>query len=158
MLPALGAVLTVSPQAISMPSSSFVLVTFTLTPVGGVVVATGGTGSSISMSGLPKGHYGILERAQREFCGGGCLEADADRQCKRYGVHVSPEPECSFGGKKRQRVPDDSNRAFDGDVERCQTARSSSDTDSWPELRSSGDPMRGHIAPVRRHQVNLLHE
>jgi pseudomonalisin len=54
VLPAVGAVLTITPQAISMPSSYFVLVTITLTPVGGVV-ATGGTGASISVSGLPKG-------------------------------------------------------------------------------------------------------
>jgi pseudomonalisin len=53
--PAAGAVLAVSPSAISMPSASSAIVTVTLTPVGGAVVATGGKGSSISMSGLPKG-------------------------------------------------------------------------------------------------------
>lgn len=53
--PVVGAVLTVSPQAIAMPSSSTATATITLTPVGGAVVATGGKGSSISMSGLPKG-------------------------------------------------------------------------------------------------------
>jgi hypothetical protein len=53
--PAVGALLTVSPQAISMPSGSVVVTTVTLTPVGGALVATGGKGASISMSGLPKG-------------------------------------------------------------------------------------------------------
>jgi pseudomonalisin len=50
-----GAVLTVSPQAISMASASTATATMTLTPVGGAVVAAGGTGSSINVSGLPKG-------------------------------------------------------------------------------------------------------
>jgi pseudomonalisin len=54
--PAVGAALTVSPQAISMASGSAVIATVTLTPVGGAVAATGGNGSSISiLSGLPKG-------------------------------------------------------------------------------------------------------
>ena len=52
---AAGAVLSVAPQAIAMPSSSSVIETVTLAPVGGAVAATGGTGSSISLSGLPKG-------------------------------------------------------------------------------------------------------
>ena len=53
--PAMGAVLTASPQAITMPSVSTVTATITLAPVGGAVAAAGGTGSSISMTGLPKG-------------------------------------------------------------------------------------------------------
>jgi pseudomonalisin len=53
--PAVGAVLTVLPQAISMPSGSAVVTTVAFTPVDGAVVATAGKGSSISMSGLPKG-------------------------------------------------------------------------------------------------------
>jgi subtilase family serine protease len=53
--PAVGAVLMVAPQAIAMPSTSSAIETVTFAPVGGVVAATGGKGSSISMSGLPKG-------------------------------------------------------------------------------------------------------
>jgi subtilase family serine protease len=51
-----GVLLTVSPQAISTPSLSTATVTLTATPVGGAVLASGATGSTISFaSGLPKG-------------------------------------------------------------------------------------------------------
>jgi hypothetical protein len=51
-----GVLLQVSPQAISMPSLSMATITVTATPVGGVALATGAAGSTISIaSGLPKG-------------------------------------------------------------------------------------------------------
>ena len=51
-----GILLTVSPQTITLASASTETATVTLTPVGGVIVATGATGSTIGItSGLPKG-------------------------------------------------------------------------------------------------------
>jgi hypothetical protein len=53
---AAGVVLTVAPQAISMASTATATATITMTPVGGLVAASGGAGSTISIaSGLPKG-------------------------------------------------------------------------------------------------------
>jgi pseudomonalisin len=53
--PAAGAVLTISPPAISMPSTLHGIATVTFTPVGGVAAASGGMGSAVAISGLPKG-------------------------------------------------------------------------------------------------------
>jgi pseudomonalisin len=54
--PTPGVLMTVSPQTLSMPSLATATVTVTGTPVGGAVLATGATGSTISIaSGLPKG-------------------------------------------------------------------------------------------------------
>jgi hypothetical protein len=51
-----GILLTVSPQTITLASASMETAMVTATPVGGVIVATGATGSTISItSGLPKG-------------------------------------------------------------------------------------------------------
>ena len=51
-----GILLGLSPQTITVASASSATATVTVTPVGGVVVATGATGSTIGVtSGLPKG-------------------------------------------------------------------------------------------------------